>query len=100
MTAYRLTREAERDIVDIYVYSVERFGASQAERYTADLSRRLDQIADTPTLGRELGIVRPGLRRLNHQSHAIYYVATATQPLILRILHQRMDPGRHLAEVG
>jgi toxin ParE1/3/4 len=40
--------------------------------------------------------IHPGARRANHGSHAIYYRTAADGILILRILHQKRDPGRHL----
>ncbi len=31
--SYRLSKDAEQDIVDIYVYSFQQFGETQAESY-------------------------------------------------------------------
>jgi toxin ParE1/3/4 len=37
-----------------------------------------------------------GLRRRNVGAHAILYLALADRVRIVRLLHQRMDPNRHL----
>ena len=37
-----------------------------------------------------------GVRRYESVSHAIYYRPTQSGILILRVLHGRMDPARHL----
>lgn len=94
--SFNLTQAAERDIVDIYLYTLENFGPAQADRYTADLFGRFTEIAASPSLGRDFGDIHPDTRRANQGSHAIYYRNTNTGILILRILHQKMDPARHL----
>jgi len=94
--SFRLTREAEADIVDIYRYSVENFGEAQADTYHDGLSDCFRLLADTPLIGRDYGFLRPGLRRYEHASHSVYYRLADTGILILRVLHRRMDPARHL----
>ncbi len=94
--SFRLTRDAERDVTDIYLFTLERFGRAQADSYTAEIFARFETLAAQPILGRDFGAVHPGARRANQGSHAIYYRPTADGILILRILHQRMDPARHL----
>jgi toxin ParE1/3/4 len=95
-TSFRLTHDAERDILDIYLYTLERFGLPQADKYTSDLFDRFAEIAARPSLGRAFGDIHPGARRANHRSHAIYFRPAGDGILILRILHQKMDPARHL----
>lgn len=52
MIDYRLTEDAERDIIGIYLYTVRQFGAVQADRYTAGLEERFVKLAARPGLGR------------------------------------------------
>lgn len=97
MTAsVRLTRDAERDVLDIYLYTLEHFGLAQAESYTSELAARFLMLAAQPSLGRDFGDIHPGVLRANQRSHAIYYRSAADGILILRILHQKRDPARHL----
>ena len=93
---YRLTAEAEDDLQGIADYTFETFGPAQAEAYGLGLRNCFASLIDNPLLGRDYGFLRPGLRRYEHESHSVYYQLTDTGILILRVLHQRMDPARHL----
>ena len=92
----RLTADAERDILDIYLYTLEQFGLAQADKYTSELFDRFSAIAARPSSGRDFSDIHPGARRANHRSHAIYFRPSDDGILVLRILHQKMDPARHL----
>lgn len=85
------------DLIGIYRYGFEQFGHRQAERYVEALSAKIAIAAENPSFGADYSFVRRGLRRYECISHAIYYHRTAEGILVLRILHGRMDPGRHLA---
>jgi toxin ParE1/3/4 len=52
-------------------------------------------LADNPALGRVSDDVRPGLRRMEHGRHVVFYRESAGGILVSRILHQRMLPERH-----
>lgn len=91
-----LTRDAERDLIDIYLYGIERFGHAQAEDYAEMLSAKITIAARNVSFGADYGFVRNRLRRYECASHAIYYQPTAEGILVLRVLHGRMDPGRQL----
>lgn len=97
MAKAELTHEAERDLIDIYLRGIECFGRTAAERYAEALGAKVQTAAENPSFGADYGFARPGLRRYECVSHAIYYRVTADGILVLRILHGRMDPGRHLA---
>ncbi|MDF3606226.1 type II toxin-antitoxin system RelE/ParE family toxin [Paracoccus sp. DMF-8] len=94
--SYKLTEDAERDVIDIYLFTLEHFGLAQAEKYFAEMFTRFDTIAKIPDLGRDYSDIYPGAFRVNQGSHAVYYRRVDGAILILRILHQAMDPARHL----
>lgn len=96
MTKAELTRDAERDLIDIYLYGIERFGRATAERYAEALTAKITTAAENPSFGADYDFVRTGLRRYECLPHAIYYRVVGEGILVLRILHGRMDPGRHL----
>lgn len=95
---FRLTEDAERDIQDIYLYTLEKFGIDQADRCTAELFDRFSELAARPSLGRDFSFVLPNTRRANHASHAVYFRMADNGILVLRILHQAMDPARHMGD--
>ena len=96
MTAIELTKEAERDLIEIFLFGIEHFGVAQAERYSVALLAKIEAAAANPSFGADYGFVRSDLRRYEATSHAIYYRKTHDGILVLRILHSRMDPARHL----
>jgi toxin ParE1/3/4 len=74
--SFRLTHEAEADVADIYRYSFENFGETQADTYHDSLSECFRLLANTPLLDRDYSAIRPGLRRYEHESHSVYYRLT------------------------
>jgi toxin ParE1/3/4 len=91
-----ISRKAQQDLRSIYLYTLERFGEPQARRYLEAIDAKISLVAENPSFGAEYFVVRDGLRRYDCEAHAIYYEAKADDILVLRILHGRMDPGRHL----
>ncbi len=80
--------------MDIAHYTLRVWGEDQTFRYLDDLEACCRKLADHPGLGRKCDDIRPGLRRLEHGSHIIFYRQQAKGILVTRILHQRMLPGR------
>ncbi len=96
MTNVIISRKAKQDLRSIYLYTLEQFGAPQAQRYLKNIHAKILVIAENPSFGAKYFAVGDDLRRYECESHAIYYEAKSEVIRILRILHGRMDPGRHL----
>ncbi len=92
----RLTNDADRDLIDIYLYGIENFGLAKADIYIQSLKMKLEIIAENPSFGADYNDIKSQLRRYESRSHAIYYQPGIDGVLVLRILHCRMDPARHL----
>lgn len=88
---YKLSKAAERDLEQLYRYTVTQFSLVQANSYLEELERALILLAEFPAMGRSAEMVRPNLRSYINQSHIIYYRIREKDILIVRILHQRMD---------
>ncbi len=95
MATFRLSRLAEADLLDIANYTLRAWGQDQAIRYVDDLEACCRKLADNPELGRACDHVRPGLRRMEHARHVLFYRIAAEGIVVSRILHQRMLPERH-----
>jgi toxin ParE1/3/4 len=95
MASYRISKRADADIVEIIVYTTERFGPSQAQRYHAGLERTFQMLAKNSSRGRSAVEIGPNLRLFNYESHVVFYALEPQGVLIVRILHQRMDFERH-----
>ncbi|MFC3073033.1 type II toxin-antitoxin system RelE/ParE family toxin [Shinella pollutisoli] len=114
MIRIRLTREAERDLVEIARYTVATFGAEQAMRYAGLIERALGLLAADPGLpaSRNRDELRPGVRSLHlsraaarrHAASHVLYYHLRTRPdggrdlVLLRVLHERMEPLKRLVD--
>lgn len=96
MSSYRLTPAAQRDLSTIWDFTEERWDAHQAETYVTEVKAAIERVADDPTRGRAVDEIRKGYRRYNIGSHALFYIEAPASVDVVRILHQRMDPTRHL----
>jgi toxin ParE1/3/4 len=92
MSKYRLSRLAEADLMDIGTYSLNKWGEDQTIRYIDALEACCRLLADNPQLGRACDQIRPGLRRMEHGRHVIFYRIERRGISVSRILHQRMLP--------
>lgn len=92
MTGWRLSRRAKADIDDIWTDTEARWSERQADAYVADIARAFDRLAMFPMSAREVGDIKPGYRALPVGMHTVYFTADGDDILIVRVLHQRMDP--------
>lgn len=95
MAAFRFSRRAEADLLSIGKYTLRTWGKAQTARYLSELEAFCQTLADNPALGRACDDIRPGLRRMEHGKHVVFYREALTGILISRILHQSMLPERH-----
>lgn len=87
MSDYALTKRAEADLFDVFLFGFEQFGARPAEIYAAELEHTFQLLADNPRMGREAESIAPGVRRHEHGSHVILYEISADGVLILALVH-------------
>lgn len=87
---------AESDLIDVWRYSFEQWGELQADKYLDELDSGIRKLADNPEIGMTRDYVRDGYRALFVGSHAVYYTVTPDAIHVVRVLHGRMDPDRHL----
>ena len=95
MGQYRLSKRADCDIAEIANYTIRQFGLKQARRYRDGLEKIFRRLAEYPNSGRSAGHLAPRLRRMNFESHVIFFLHNEASVLIVRILHQRMAFKRH-----
>lgn len=102
----------QEDIIDILHWSEENFGQAARERYAALIATAVREVAAAPegigsTDRSELGeSVRSWhLRESRHHAsgpmvrrprHVVFYAVNDGEVLIVRILHDAMEPSRHL----
>lgn len=95
MAEYRLTPAAERDLERIWAYTLEQWGIKQADRYIDFLTEAFDTLARSPRIAPTCEQIRPGYRRWAVERHTVYFRMTDYGIVVVRVLHNRMDPSRH-----
>ena len=94
MGSFRFSRRADDDLDSIGVYTFRTWGEDQTDRYIRQLEDCCQLLADNPGLGRSCDEVRPGLNRMEHAKHVVFYRVEPGGILICRILHDRMLPEK------
>jgi len=56
---YRLTKDADADLLKMFIYGFEVFGMSQAEEYRDGMIRCFEILAENPRLGRRADAFHP-----------------------------------------
>ncbi|MEW6428150.1 MAG: type II toxin-antitoxin system RelE/ParE family toxin [Thermodesulfobacteriota bacterium] len=83
-------------MVEIYIYSFQKFGEARADAYFLSLEEYFSLLAEQPGIGRNIDHVRKGYLRHEHGHHPIFYMKKRNGIPIVRILHQHMDSDSHL----
>ena len=88
--AYAL--EAQNELADIVRYTARQWGAAQARKYAAQLDAAANDLASGQGVFKAWDDVLEGLRVKAVGSHLVFCVVRPGQlPLVLAVLHQRMD---------
>ena len=90
MNLYRLSKEAEQDLEDLWVYLAERNDIS-GDRQVAKLLDRFPMLAQFPTMGVSRDRLLEGLRSFPVKPYIIFYILVPDGIEILRIIHQSRD---------
>ncbi|MGH7044902.1 MAG: type II toxin-antitoxin system RelE/ParE family toxin [Stellaceae bacterium] len=110
---YRLTEAADDDITDVLRETNRQFGSLQRERYAALIERAIEMVAEAPERpgSRQRDDPATGVRsfhieiaagRRGAAAHVVYYLRGRLDDgrdgvIIARLLHERMEPLRHLS---
>lgn len=90
------TEEAENDLFEIGVYTWSEWGEAQCLKYMALLRETCEDILPRKHhLARPVS-QRPGLLRWRCERHVIYFRKVDGGLEIVRVLHDRMLPSKHL----
>lgn len=108
----RLSNEADIDQLEIWVYTAEKFGIEQADRYKRLIGQALRDIARDPhrngaVLRSEiapdlysypigLSATRSGTRIHQARHFVIYLILSEEEIGVSRILHDSMELSRHI----
>jgi toxin ParE1/3/4 len=96
MGVYKLSKESEIDISEIYEYGIEKFGLIQAQEYLIGLHDLFQTLTENSGIGRDASEFYPSLKRFVYKSHMIFYLQYETGVFIVRTLSQSTDYERYL----
>ena len=87
---------AKIDLKDIYQYGLRQWGQVQSDRYLENIKDQLWSLREQPLIGIDRSELLPDVRSLLIESHTLFYWVTTDRVEIIRLLHGRQDPQRHL----
>ncbi|MCD6030297.1 MAG: parE1 [Thermomicrobiales bacterium] len=90
-----LSAKAEADVNDILLFTWQRWGEEQRDRYEVALDRAIAALGDFPEVGSSVSRLFPGCRARHVGRHILYYRILDDSIEVVRILHERTDPTRH-----
>ncbi|MGD8177155.1 type II toxin-antitoxin system RelE/ParE family toxin [Marinimicrobium sp. ARAG 43.8] len=90
--SYQLSREAEQDILNIFLHTAEEFGMDQAERYHDKLAVCFEFLAENPSAAPLRPEISPPVRIHPIGAHIVVYTLDDVGCLfIIRVRHQHED---------
>ena len=95
MPSYDLTLAAETDLRDIWRYTYKTLGFDQAEKYFDQIETCCEAVGDGRARSKALEGLQEGVHIHRCEHHFIAWMA-GTRPVIIAILHERMDFMRRL----
>jgi len=97
MDVYKLSTKAELDLTQMYEFGIYKFGLPQAQEYFFGMHQAFGVLAENVNLGRDASEFIEDLKRFTYKVHTIFYLVTANQIFILRVISQRMDYEYYLS---
>jgi len=95
---YKISKQAEIDLENIWLYTFEEWSLQQADYYFDLLMNEIEYISENPKTVKDYSNVRKGYFRSKIKSHFIFYRINPKEEKIeiIRILHQQMDIDSNL----
>jgi len=92
----RVSGPARLDLVLIGEYTRREWGAQQKRKYLGQIRDKFKAVRDSPSIGVARDDIDARLRAVVVRKHVIFYRETDTELIVVRVLHQSMDPDAHL----
>lgn len=97
---YKISKQAEIDLENIWLYTLEEWSAEQADYYYDSVMDEIEYLSQNPKSGKDYSEIRKGYFRSQVKSHFIFFRINLEEEKleIIRILHQQMDIESHINE--
>jgi len=96
MSEFLLSPAAFKSLEQISNYTLENYGLKQKKAYLKMLRDRVREAAKYPDKGQKRNDIKSGYFSIRAEKHHIYYRIRDTHIEIIDVLHQSMEPSRHL----
>ena len=97
MTTYILSPQAQDRLEQIRQYTIDNFGKRQNKTYMGKLRDKMRLAADNPKKeGQDRKDIKDGYYSIRAGKHYIYYRIRQDHIDIIDILHETMEPNRHI----
>ncbi len=93
---FRLAKQAQADLNEIWDHSFATWGEKRADLYVDAIFARFEWLTKNRLLWRQREDIRAGLFSYPEHSHLIVFREVNGDIEIVRVLHARMDSKRHL----
>ena len=84
------------DLAGVHKYGVLNWGEAQAGSYLEAIKDIFWSLTEQPFLGVERPELFPSIRSFPVESHILFYRNESSTVEVIRVLHKRQDPARHL----
>lgn len=90
---YIISKEALKDLENIWLYTFENWSKQQADRYYDLIIDEIENVSKNPKVGKDYSHIREGYFQSKVKSHFIFYRMNFKKEVleVIRILHQQMD---------
>ncbi len=96
MVAFRLTADAKASLMQMAHYTQKTWGKRQRVTYLRMLDDCFCSLAENPMQGRSRPDLHHALRSYSAGKHIVFYVVRKGHIVIVNVLHERMDPAKHI----
>ncbi|WP_009631781.1 type II toxin-antitoxin system RelE/ParE family toxin [Synechocystis sp. PCC 7509] len=90
MNHFRLSRQAERDLEDIWVYLTQQ-DEILVDKQIAQILDKLPMLSQFPNMGKQREDILVGLRSFPVKPYVIFYKKISDGIEVVRVLHQARD---------
>jgi len=93
---YKLRQAAREDLKEIGRYTIKNHGRTQRDKYLAGLGERFELLGENPYFSRPRNEIKEGYHSSEYGKHVVFYTIQEGYVEILAILHESMEPERHI----
>lgn len=91
---FHVTKMAERELDQIFVYWAQRAGVDIADKLIDSIEGRFALLGDYPFVGRKCDELAPGVFRFLAGDYLIYYRKRRSMIQIIHVIHGARDQAR------